>query len=87
MRQSEVTYAVKIRLLRVDGAAREPKPLIGGVVVQQLRRLLPRHFTDWRGRYLIEGDPCERWRDCRIVDMSSAGAGLELLMGVDHLAP
>lgn len=43
------------------------------------RRLLPRQFTDWRGRYLIEGDPDERWRDCRIVDMSSAGAGLEFL--------
>jgi len=28
---------------------------------------------------MIEGDPAERWRDCRIVDMSSAGAGLELL--------
>jgi PilZ domain len=47
--------------------------------MQQLRRLLPRHFTDWRARYMIEGDPEERWRDCRIVDMSSAGAGLELL--------
>ncbi len=47
--------------------------------MQQLRRLLPRHFTDWRGKYMIEGDPDERWRDCRIVDMSSAGAGLELL--------
>jgi hypothetical protein len=47
--------------------------------MQQLRRLLPRHFTDWRARYMIEGDPDARWRDCRIVDMSSAGAGLELL--------
>jgi PilZ domain len=47
--------------------------------MQKLRRLLPRHFTDWRGRYMIEGDAAERWRDCRIVDMSSAGAGLELL--------
>ncbi len=43
------------------------------------RRLLPRQFTDWRGRYMIEGDPQQRWRDCRIVDVSSAGAGLELL--------
>ena len=45
----------------------------------QHRRLLPRQFTDWRGRYVIEGDPERRWRDCRIVDISSAGAGLELL--------
>ena len=51
----------------------------GDDTMQQLRRLLPRHFTDWRGRYMIEGDPDERWRDCRIVDLSSAGAGLELL--------
>lgn len=55
------------------------RPLEIGNAMQKLRRLLPRHFTDWRGRYLIEGDPDERWRDCRIVDMSSAGAGLELL--------
>jgi len=45
----------------------------------QHRRLLPRQFTDWQGRYMIEGDPEQRWRDCRIVDVSSAGAGLELL--------
>jgi hypothetical protein len=45
----------------------------------QLRRLVPRQFTDWRGKYMIEGDPSERWRDCRVIDVSSAGAGLELL--------
>ena len=28
---------------------------------------------------MIEGDAAEPWRDCRIVDLSSAGAGLELL--------
>ena len=27
----------------------------------------------------VEGDPEKRWRDCRVVDISSAGAGLELL--------
>ena len=43
------------------------------------RRLLPRQFTDWRGKYMIEDDPEGRWRDCRVVDVSSAGAGLELL--------
>ncbi len=45
----------------------------------QMRRFLPRQFTDWRGKYMIEGDPDERWRDCRVIDVSSAGAGLELL--------
>ncbi len=47
--------------------------------MHELRRLLPRHFTDWQGKYMIEDDPDELWRDCRVVDMSSAGAGLELL--------
>lgn len=45
---------------------------------QKLRRLLPRQFTDWRGWYMIEGDPTQRWRECRVVDISTAGAGLEL---------
>ena len=44
----------------------------------RLRRLLPRQFTDWHGRYMIEGDPDEFWRPCRVVDVSTLGAGLEL---------
>jgi hypothetical protein len=28
---------------------------------------------------MIEGDAGETWRDCRVLDISSAGAGLELL--------
>jgi len=48
-------------------------------VMHELRRLLPRQFTDWQGKYMIEDDPDELWRDCRVIDMSSAGAGLELL--------
>jgi hypothetical protein len=47
--------------------------------MSEIRRLLPRQFADWRGRYMIEGDPTESWRDCRVIDISSAGAGLELL--------
>lgn len=47
-------------------------------MILQLRRLLPRQFADWRGIYLIESDPERRWRDCRVVDISSAGAGVEL---------
>lgn len=27
---------------------------------------------------MIEGDPNQRWRECRVRDISSAGAGLEL---------
>ena len=44
----------------------------------RLRRLLPRQFTDWQGRYMIEGDPSDVWRPCRVVDVSTLGAGLEL---------
>jgi hypothetical protein len=45
----------------------------------QMRRLVPRQVTNWRGKYMIEGEPDERWRDCRVIDVSSAGAGIELL--------
>jgi hypothetical protein len=47
--------------------------------MEQFRRLVPRQFTDWRGKYIFEDDPGHRWRDCRVVDVSSAGAGVELL--------
>ncbi len=48
-------------------------------MIYQLRRFLPRQFADWEGTYLVEGDPEMRWRDCRVVDISSAGAGVELI--------
>lgn len=44
----------------------------------QLQRLVPRQFTDWPGRYLLEGAPSDAWRDCRVTDVSIAGAGLVL---------
>jgi hypothetical protein len=44
-----------------------------------LKRLLPRKFIDWHGMYMIQGDPEERWRVCRVIDVSSLGAGLELV--------
>ena len=47
--------------------------------MEEIRRLLPRQFTDWHGKYMVEGDPEERWRDCCVIDLSSAGAGLECL--------
>lgn len=46
--------------------------------MDEIRRLLPRQFTDWQGRYVFEDDPDQQWHPCRIVDVSSAGAGLEL---------
>jgi hypothetical protein len=44
----------------------------------ELRRFLPRQFADWPGTYIIEDDHEQRSGDCRIIDISSAGAGLEL---------
>jgi len=48
-------------------------------MIHQLRRFLPRQFADWSGNYLIEDDHERRWRDCRVIDISSAGAGMELV--------
>jgi len=48
-------------------------------MIYQLRRFLPRQFVDWSGTYLVEGDAERRWRDCRVIDVSTAGIGLELL--------
>jgi hypothetical protein len=40
--------------------------------------LLPRLIVDWQGVVKLDGSAQEPWRDCRVVDISSAGAGLEL---------
>jgi hypothetical protein len=45
----------------------------------ELRRLLPRQAANWGGTYVVEADPEKRWRDCRVIDISSLGAGFELL--------
>ncbi|MGH9018008.1 MAG: PilZ domain-containing protein, partial [Acidimicrobiales bacterium] len=69
----------------VVGDTRWPKTSGPGVTSQgarmqhQLRRLLPRQRADWKGRFLVESDPERHWHDCRIIDISSAGAGLELI--------
>lgn len=44
----------------------------------ELRRLIPRQYVGWQGKYVIGGDLEQHWRECRFVDISSAGAGLEL---------
>jgi hypothetical protein len=46
---------------------------------KKLRRTLPRQFVNWSATYLIEGSPDGQWHDCRVIDISSVGAGLELL--------
>jgi hypothetical protein len=45
----------------------------------QLRREVPRQTIHWEGEYRVDGDAEGRWRRCRIIDVSTAGAGLELL--------
>ncbi len=47
--------------------------------MHELKRFVPRQFADWNGTYLVHSDPAERWRGCRVIDISSAGAGIELL--------
>jgi hypothetical protein len=44
----------------------------------QLRRSLPRQFANWGGTYVIESESEMPWRDCRVIDISSIGAGFEL---------
>ncbi len=46
--------------------------------MEQIRRLLPRQFADWQAKCMFGDDPEKRWHNCRVVDVSSAGAGLEL---------
>jgi PilZ domain len=44
------------------------------------RRRTPRVVTPgWPGRYVIEDEPDSEWGDCRVLDLSVAGVGLELL--------
>jgi len=46
--------------------------------MSQLRRALPRQFASWSGTYVMESEQAKRWRDCRVIDISSLGAGFEL---------
>lgn len=39
---------------------------------------LPRQVADWRGKYMIEGDPEACRRDRRVIGTSAAVVGLEL---------
>jgi PilZ domain len=38
----------------------------------------PRETTDWPGRYWFEDDPQVHEGDCRVVDISVEGAGVEV---------
>ena len=43
----------------------------------QARRALRREL-EWTARYLLEGSRDAGWRECRILDISREGAGVEL---------
>jgi c-di-GMP-binding flagellar brake protein YcgR len=49
----------------------------------EFRRRVPRTSTDgWPARYIDEDDSDSGWKQCRVVDISLIGVGLELLGGV-----
>ena len=39
---------------------------------------MPREAAGWLGRYMIVGRPDLGWGECRVLDVSAAGVGLEL---------
>jgi len=43
----------------------------------QARRVLRRE-VDWATRYMYEGSREQVWRECRVLDVSRGGAGVEL---------
>jgi len=60
-------------------------PPLAAATESLLRRSLPRQFAVWGARYSIDGGHEEAWRDCQVLDISSAGAGLELVQAPPEL--
>src|SRR5580704_7773205 len=52
----------------------------------EFRRRVPRiATTSWSGRYIVEDDPQSEWTECRVLDISVLGVGLELFpIDSDH---
>lgn len=44
----------------------------------QERRRDARQGAGWLGTYLLPGQPALGWAECRVLDISSSGVGLEL---------
>ena len=43
------------------------------------RRRAPRvATTGWSGRYIVDDDPGAYWNECRVLDLSVLGVGLEI---------
>ncbi|HUZ09892.1 MAG TPA: hypothetical protein VMU76_06975 [Acidimicrobiales bacterium] len=47
------------------------------------RRRVPRQEAGWFGKCLVEDDPEAMWCECRVIDVSIIGAGLEVF-GLAH---
>jgi len=45
----------------------------------ELRRRAPRINTDWPGRCKLDDEPDSEERDCRVIDISLLGVGVEML--------
>lgn len=46
----------------------------------EFRRRVPRTSTEgWSGRYIDEDDEHTGWNECRVIDISLLGVGLELI--------
>ena len=42
------------------------------------RRRVPRQRAGWVGKYFIEASDLEAWHECRVLDISVIGLGVEL---------
>jgi len=48
------------------------------------RRRVPRQAAGWFGKCVLEDDSEASWSECRVVDVSIIGAGLEVFGFVEH---
>jgi hypothetical protein len=47
--------------------------------MMQFRRRVPRQIAGWVVHCVIEGDPVDKARECRVLDISEFGVGILLL--------
>jgi hypothetical protein len=43
------------------------------------RRRVPRQPAGWFGKCRVEGESDSSWSECRVIDVSTVGAGVEIL--------
>ena len=48
------------------------------------RRRVPRQAAGWFGKCLVEDDPVASWAECRVIDVSIIGAGIEVFSLADR---